>query len=151
MVDAVRRAGRRRANEPMGLAASRYAAMGWPICPGVEPRDRQARERPPRERPTGQRVPQQGSSGRACSCDRVGCPAPGAHPLSPAWKLEATAEAAVVRGWWGLRPQAGILLVTGRVFDVLDVPGRAGLIALERLAESGTAAGPLAIGRPHPA
>ena len=28
--------------------------------------------------------------GRACSCDRIGCPAPGAHPMSPAWQVEAT-------------------------------------------------------------
>ncbi len=119
--------------------------MGWPICPGVEPRDRQARERPPRERPTGQRVPQQGSSGRACSCDRVGCPAPGAHPLSPAWKLQATADSAVVEKWWNERPEASILLVTGRSFDVLDVPTAAGRIAVRRLEQSNVSCGPVAI------
>jgi len=146
MVEALLRPRRRRAGSAMAAAAVGYAALGWPVCAGARPvvgKHRAGQHRDGQHR--GDKRPPHGA-GRACSCDRVGCPAPGAHPLSPAWKLEATAEAAVVRGWWGLRPQAGILLVTGRVFDVLDVPGRAGLIALERLAESGTAAGPVAIG-----
>src|ERR1700684_3683004 len=41
-----------------------------------------------------------GAAGRACSCDRVGGPAPGAHPLSPVWKLQATVDPAVIGHWW---------------------------------------------------
>src|SRR2546430_10315151 len=52
----------------------------------------------------------------------VGCPAPGAHPLSPGWKREASSDPAVVARWWSAVPQSSILLVTGRIFDVLDVP-----------------------------
>jgi Bifunctional DNA primase/polymerase, N-terminal len=129
----------------MGLAAGQYAAMGWPVCAGAQPRDRQPRDRQPRDRQPQVSVPQQLSSGRACSCDRIGCPAPGAHPLSPAWKLQATVDPAIVRQWWGKRPQANILLVTGRSFDVLDVPAAAGLLALKRLDLSGISSGPVAI------
>jgi hypothetical protein len=140
MVEAVLRARRRRVNDRIALAASRYAAMGWPVCPGAQPRERQ-----PRERQAQQRRSQQGSSGRACSCDRVGCPAPGAHPLSPAWQLQATADRAVVGHWWSERPQANILLVTGRTFDVLDVPLAAGLRARRRLERSPISRGPVAV------
>lgn len=128
MVDAVLRARRRRASGRQALAAARYAALGWPVCAGAFFRDAQV-----------------GASGRACSCDRVGCPSPGAHPLSPAWKLQATADTEVVRRWWSALPQASILLVTGRTFDVLDVPAAAGLLALTRLERAGVGPGPVAL------
>jgi hypothetical protein len=145
VVEAVHRPRRRRADERMVLAASRYAAMGWPVCPGAEPRAPQPRDRHPRHRQSIQRVPPQAAPARACSCDRIGCPSPGAHPLSPAWKLQASADVAIVGHWWHDRPRANILLVTGRSFDVLDVPRRAGLLALRRLDRSGISAGPVAI------
>jgi len=131
---------RRRTSERMAIAAARYAAIGWPVCPGAQPRQREQRERQP-----SQRAPQQPSSGRACSCDRVGCPAPGAHPLSPAWKLQATADPPIVARWWAEHPAANILLVTGRMFDVLDVPAAAGLIAIRRLDLSRISPGPVAV------
>jgi bifunctional DNA primase/polymerase-like protein len=141
MVEAVLRGRRRRTNERMVLAASSYAAMGWPVCLGAQPR-----ERPARDRQQPPRVPQQGNGqDRACSCDRVGCPAPGAHPLSPAWKLQASTDVAVVGHWWQDQPHANVLLVTGRSFDVLDVPVAAGLLALRLLAHAKIAAGPVAV------
>jgi hypothetical protein len=130
MVEAVLRARRRRGAGRMALAAARYAAMGWPVCAGAWPPDRQ---------------PQPGASGRSCSCDRIGCPAPGAHPLSPAWKLQATVDEAMVRIWWTAKPQAGILLVTGRSFDVLDVPASAGFAALSKMERNGVSPGPVAV------
>ena len=132
MVDAVLRVRRRRATERMVHAANRYAALGWPVCVGAQPQ------------PQPNRVPQP-TLGRACSCDRVGCPAPGAHPLSPAWKREATSDQAVVGHWWTERPQASILLVTGRSFDVLDVPATAGLLAMRRFERQKISPGPVAI------
>jgi len=33
-------------------------------------------------------APREGS----CSCDRLGCPTPAAHPLSRAWQVEASAD-----------------------------------------------------------
>jgi hypothetical protein len=136
MVEAGLRTGRRRSNgrraaDQLAVAASRYAALGWPVCPGAQPREWHLRAR-------------QGGSGRACSCDRVGCPAPAAHPLSLAWKLQASDDLAVVGRWWAEQPQANILLVTGRTFDVLDVPLAAGRIALRALESAGIASGPVA-------
>jgi hypothetical protein len=145
VVEAVQRARRRRADERVALAASRYAAMGWPVCLGAQPRAPRSRDRRPRHRQPSQRLPPQAAPARACSCDRIGCPAPGAHPLSPVWKLQATADVAIVGHWWRERPHANILLVTGRSFDVLDVPRRAGLLALRRLNRSGISPGPVAI------
>ena len=134
MVDVVRRRRvRGRAAErhqPLGEAAAQYAAMGWPVCVGAQPYrgTRGALE-----------------TGRACSCDRLGCPAPGAHPVSSAWQMQATVDLSVIQGWWETRPEANVILVTGRVFDVLDVPVAAGSAALEQMRAAGTAVGPVAL------
>ena len=114
----------------MAIAALGYASLGWPVCQGAQYRD---------QRPAS-------ATGRSCSCDRVGCPAPGAHPLSPAWQLEASFDPAVVGQWWAAAPRSSILLVTGRIFDVLDVPASAGSAALARLGEAGVSPGPVAAG-----
>jgi hypothetical protein len=135
MVDVVRRRsqrGRGRAAErhqALGAVAARYASMGWPVCPGAHP-----------YRGTRGSI----EPGRACSCDRVGCPAPGAHPVSPAWQMQATVDTNVIASWWETRPEANVILVTGRVFDVLDVPAAAGSAALARMAAAGVAVGPVA-------
>jgi len=104
--------------------------MGWPLCAGVHPsRGMRGRAEP----------------GRACSCDRVGCPAPGAHPVSPTWQMQATVDLAVIAQWWRARPEANIILITGRVFDVLDVPAEAGAAALEQMSRAGVETGPVAV------
>ena len=83
--------------------------------------------------------------GRACSCDRVGCPAPGGHPVSPTWQMQATVDNAVIGQWWETRPEANVILATGRVFDVLDVPAVAGAKALAKMAAAGVETGPVAV------
>jgi len=125
-----RKAVERRAVERMAVAAARYAAMGWPVCVGAYPPGRLQRP---------------GETVRACSCDRVGCPAPGAHPISPAWQIQATADPVVVEHRWLARPEANVVLVTGRVFDVLDVPASAGMAALAAMERSGVRPGPVAV------
>ncbi|SDQ75645.1 bifunctional DNA primase/polymerase [Thermostaphylospora chromogena] len=100
-----------------------YARLGWASCPGAHP----LRE-----------------GGRACSCDRLGCPDPGAHPLSPAWQMQATTDTAQLTRWWELEPEANVILPTGRVFDVFDVPLEAGLSAMARMDASGSLTGPVA-------
>jgi Bifunctional DNA primase/polymerase, N-terminal len=132
MVDVVRRRSRRKAadrggrRDPLGQAAENYAAWGWPVCAGAH-------------------LPVDGlKTGRACSCDRVGCPAPGAHPVSPTWQMQATVDTATIGQWWAARPDAGVILVTGRVFDVLDVPVDVGASALATIERAGITAGPVA-------
>ena len=115
MVDVVRRRRVRgrgaERHQPLGDVAAQYASMGWPVCLGAHAyRGTRAAMEP----------------GRACSCDRMGCPAPGAHPVSSAWQMQATVDLNVIQGWWETRPEANVILVTGRVFDVLDVPVAAG-------------------------
>lgn len=112
-----------------GAAALEYAAMGWPVCPGVHSRREFAGKR---------------ETGRACSCDRVGCPSPGAHPASPTWQMQATVDIKSIENWWETRPEANVILVTGRVFDVLEVPGSAGRAALARMTAEGVETGPVA-------
>jgi Bifunctional DNA primase/polymerase, N-terminal len=140
MVEAMLRRDRRREAGRMAAAAD-YAALGWPVCPGAHLRGSRARG----SRPSGLahgRVPE---LGRACSCDRIGCPAPGAHPISPARQIVASADAGDVARWWRERPEANIILVTGRAFDVLDVPAAAGQAALSRMKRARVLAGPVAL------
>ena len=135
MVDVVRRRGvrgRGRAERlaPLGDVAAQYASMGWPVCLGAHPHQGKRAAREP---------------GQACSCDRVGCPAPGAHPVSAAWQMQATVDLNVIQSWWETRPEANVILVTGRVFDVLDVPAAAGFPALEQIEVAGVPVGPVAV------
>ena len=130
MVDTMLRRGRRRAAGRQAAAAASYAAMGWPVCAGAYP--------PPR-------APRGSDAVRGCSCDRMGCPAPGAHPVSAAWQVEATADPVAVDATWAARPDANVILVTGRVFDVLDVPARLGATALNLMARAGVRPGPVAL------
>ena len=90
MVEAVQRVRRRRAEVRTADAAVQYAAMGWPVCAGAFPPGRAEHASLMR---------------RACSCDRIGCPAPGAHPMSPAWQLLASTDAAIVARWWLAMPE----------------------------------------------
>lgn len=140
MVEALRR-GRRKGTNKLAAAAVSYAAMGWPVCPGAHPRTNPTRHR--RGMPSSPGL--SGDAGRACSCDRIGCPAPGAHPVSPAWQIEASSDPAEVARWWGERPESNVILVTGRVFDALDVPAAAAWRALERMAGAGVQPGPVAL------
>ncbi|MFC4912124.1 bifunctional DNA primase/polymerase [Actinomadura gamaensis] len=105
----------------MADAARAYAALGWPCVPGAH-----------------------AGRDRACSCDRIGCPDPAAHPVSAAWAIQATVEPAVIDRWWTERPEANVILPTGRVFDVFDVPSEAGADALARLEAEGLPVGPVA-------
>lgn len=137
MIEVVTRRARRRARERV-TAAMGYAAMGWPVCAGACPlagaHSRLTPHRRAGEPPTG----------RACSCDRVGCPDPGSHPVSPAWQSQATVDTRVIARWWREKPSSNVLLVTGRLFDVLDVPAAAGRVALEALTRGGIEPGPVA-------
>ncbi|MFI0405471.1 bifunctional DNA primase/polymerase [Actinomadura sp. 3N508] len=116
------------ARDRMASAAREYAALGWPSFPGAHPPNAADRK----------------GGDRACSCDRIGCPDPGAHPVSAAWAHQASVDTAVIDRWWAERPQANIILPTGRVFDVFDVPAAAGTLALDRISREDLPVGPVA-------
>jgi Bifunctional DNA primase/polymerase, N-terminal len=59
--------------------------------------------------------------------------------------MQATVDDAVIGQWWEARPEANVILVTGRVFDVLDVPAVAGATALSLMADAGVETGPVAV------
>ncbi|MFE5869400.1 bifunctional DNA primase/polymerase [Streptomyces roseifaciens] len=105
------------AREELLLAA---AAAGFPLAPAAHP------------------------SGYGCSCERIGCPTPGRHPVSFAWQTLATTDAEKVTAWLRSQPEANFVTATGIAHDVLDVPLEAGRQALERLQKAGVETGPVA-------
>ncbi len=78
-----------------------------------------------------------------CSCGDLACSAPGAHPGRPDWAAQSTGSATVARRMWQQRPDASILLPTGRTFDAISVPETAGLLALARMERMGLTPGPV--------
>lgn len=86
-------------------AALRYAAHGWAVTPGA--------------RLTGHRF----------ACGRPGCPIMACHPALESWEQTASADPNQVQAWWRHTAHT-VLLVTGRCFDVLEVPARLGLRTL---------------------
>lgn len=121
MADVLYRRKRRHAANSMVESALRYAKLGWPVVRGAAP-----------------------GQDRACTCDRMGCPDPAAHPVSAAWNVEASTDTDTIRRWWAANPEANVVLPTGRVFDVFDVPREAGVMALTRMGRAGVQAGPVA-------
>jgi hypothetical protein len=102
---------RRRARRAVGRSArgevpldplARLTALGLPVVPAAAPLD------------------------GGCSCDRLGCPTPAAHPLSRAWQSEASADPAQLELWRVRHPGANYMSPTGRTHDVLDVDSAVG-------------------------
>lgn len=104
--------------DPLITAA---VAAGFPVAPAAHP------------------------DGFGCSCERVGCPVPGLHPLSPAWQTQASTDPQKVAGWLRTHPQANFVTATGSGHDVLDVPAEAGRLALARLTRDAATLGPVAV------
>ena len=116
-----RRAGRRGAHGDVPLdPLARFIALGLPVVPAAAPRD------------------------GGCSCDRLGCPTPAAHPLSRAWQSEASADPEQLERWRARHPEANYMSPTGRTHDVLDVDSTIGEAALQRLLVARTGVGPVA-------
>ncbi|MGC4804253.1 bifunctional DNA primase/polymerase [Micromonospora sp. DT233] len=86
--------------------AVRYAMHGWGVTPGAF----LARSR--------------------FVCGRAGCPTVGCHPALAEWDRAASTDPARVATWWRSRPH-GVLLPTGRAFDVLEVPTSLGRDVLD--------------------
>jgi len=77
-------------------AAQRYAGQGWDVVPGAC------------------------LSGAQFYCDEMGCPTTACHPALADWEAAASHCRDRVDAWWG-RLHHGVLLVTGRAFDVLEI------------------------------
>jgi Bifunctional DNA primase/polymerase, N-terminal len=107
-------------------AALDYAARGIPVFPCHHPANNW---------PLGR------WSSLECSCQQLGCLHPGEHALSQRWLDEASTDAGQLERWWSQHPEANIGLVTGVVFDVVDVAGAAGSA---RYPQGITPAGPVA-------
>jgi hypothetical protein len=90
-------------------------------------------------------VPAAAPLGPGCSCSRVGCPNPGAHPLSYGWQTEASAEPGQLETWRMRLHDVNFATPTGRTHDVLDVPLPAGRIAFRTLTSTGEPLGPVAV------
>lgn len=61
-----------------------------------------------------------------CSCLDPACLQPGRHPADADWPQRATRARATIESWWSKHPDAGVVLLPGEQFDVLDVPQQAG-------------------------
>jgi hypothetical protein len=83
-----------------------------------------------------------------CSCERIGCPTPGRHPVSHAWQTQATTDPELITRWLLADPEANFITATGHSHDVLDVPLTAGEAALARLTAEGVELGPVAVADP---
>lgn len=88
-------------------------------------------------------VPAAAPRGPGCSCSRVGCPDPGAHPVSYAWRTEASADPARLGLWRTRQPDANFASPTGQTHDVLDVPAAAGTLAFAALVAADAPVGPI--------
>jgi hypothetical protein len=110
---------RRKREEPDALAA--FIARGFAVVPAAAPR------------------------GPGCSCSRVGCPDPAAHPLSYGWQTEASADPVQLARWRLRLPGTNFVSPTGHTHDVLDVPTAAGRLAITALTATGEAPGPVAV------
>ncbi|GAA2692842.1 bifunctional DNA primase/polymerase [Streptomyces lunalinharesii] len=84
-------------------------------------------------------------AGYGCSCERIGCPTPGRHPISFGWQTVATTDRDKVAAWVRTLPQANFITATGMAHDVLDVPVEAGRSALGRLDAAGVDVGPVSL------
>jgi hypothetical protein len=109
----------RRSKVSLADAALAYAELGIPVYPSHWPVVGSTRRL--------------GTPG--CSCQLVACSSPGEHPLVPDWLGAATADPARMEAWWCQHPRANIGLLTGVVFDVLDVPSEQDQAVLATLPE----------------
>jgi hypothetical protein len=82
-------------------AAHRYASHGWDVVPGAC------------------------LMGDRFQCAQPGCPTLACHPALSDWERAATTDPHHIARWWR-REHHGVLLATGRAFDVLELAGTVG-------------------------
>jgi hypothetical protein len=104
------------ADDGLLAAALDYAARGWPVLPLHHPVSFGPKAGPGRAR---------------CSCRSGSCESQGKHPRTPNGLKDATTDRAVIGRWWHRWRSANVGLVTGVVFDVLDLDGLGALKELD--------------------
>ncbi|MHB1509152.1 MAG: sigma-70 family RNA polymerase sigma factor [Acidimicrobiales bacterium] len=74
-------------------------------------------------------LPLNGISERGtCTCRQgADCSSPGKHPLVNDWRKAATTDTATITGWFDHWPRANLGLVTGEIFDVIDIDSDEGI------------------------
>jgi hypothetical protein len=82
-------------------AARRYALHHWDVIPGAC------------------------LSGTRFDCGQPGCPTTACHPARADWDAAASHDPCRIGQWWRRLPH-GVLLATGRAFDVLELSGTVG-------------------------
>lgn len=87
----------------LAVVAHSYATRGWPV------------------------LPLHTWLGNQCSCGRADCASPAKHPRLAHGLKDASTDAELVSSWWQQWPTANVGLVTGVVFDVLDIDGEEGI------------------------
>ncbi|WP_130796137.1 bifunctional DNA primase/polymerase [Streptomyces otsuchiensis] len=125
-----RRRPRRDNHAPEVTAVAEYAGLwGWEVLPGAL-------------------AGHDGAGRLFCSCAEPRCDSPGAHPLDPELVIRAGTTLEGVTRAWAECPGAGVLLPTGRSFDVVEAPHAAAELALLRMERLGLRLGPVALA-PH--
>jgi hypothetical protein len=96
-------------------AALSYVDAGWPFVPGVT------------------------ASGLGCSCGRLDCRSPAAHPRDENWQGAVITDPAPVRLWCAADSAVApnIVLACGTAFDVWSVPHTVGTGTLHALFPAG--------------
>ncbi|MBO8195689.1 bifunctional DNA primase/polymerase [Streptomyces oryzae] len=121
------RSGRYNHRSPMrNMALTAAGEWHWPVVPGAA-------------------LASPGARGAAavCACPDPECVVPGAHPFEPVL-LAATADPTMVRWWWENRPDAPVILATGRTAPcALSLPAVAGARALATFDRTGVRVGPV--------
>ncbi|WP_019549117.1 bifunctional DNA primase/polymerase [Streptomyces sulphureus] len=126
-INHLRPGGRRRVRASVCTAVAEYTGLwGWAVVPGAH-------------------AVRAGGARAACSCGAPACPAPGTHPLDASLEVPAGATLQEATRAWSTVPGAGLLLPTGRTFDVIELAEAAGRSALVRLERMGLPLGPVAL------
>lgn len=72
----------------------------------------------------------------SCTCRKADCPSPAKHPRSKHGLKDATTDRATIERDFERWPASNVGLLTGEAFDVLDVDGAAGDLALGEVARA---------------
>jgi hypothetical protein len=91
-------------------AALDYAARGWPV------------------------IPLHSWTSKGCTCGREDCSSPAKHPRTLHGLKDSSVDPVQLVAWWKRWPDTNIGLLTGVAFDVIDIDGEEGMVAINAAA-----------------